>query len=538
MSAILSEEDLNDFISPGVACIKPVDNLSEKEEDAEVEIQTGKKGETVEVSKVDGSSKNLLEAQISLSDCLACSGCITSAEEVLVAQHSHNEFLKVLDDPQRGNKVFVASIAHQPRASLAAAYGVPVGVMDRLLVNFFTTQMGFSYVVGTELGRKLSLIEESKKIIERKESASGRGPLLSSVCPGLVLYVEKSHPYVIPYLSDTKSPQQITGCLLKNTVARELNVAPSDIFHLSVMPCFDKKLESARPEKDQNGNNQTRDVDFVITAKELINLIEENSPRFSLFPTNTKEILSGEYSNEQIQRKYAPQFWPYTDASWSSDEGSASGGYSYNYLAMMQAHLIAKDPRYVPENFLLKTVMGRNADIYELRLLYEGEICAQAAVVNGFRNIQNLIRKLKPSSSSSAGRTNLLASRRRAKVSKTPQQKAERDDEMTDASKCDYVEVMACPQGCINGGGQISSPPEVSDKAWIAETLLKYNDIPHSMDMLNWGYDIVQSLLSWTGQFCVESSISQSRLLQTWFHEVEKPDESQASNPVLVGNKW
>lgn len=544
MSAILSADDLNDFISPGVACIKPPAENTSKDpnnENGEVDIQIDNEGNPMEVSRLDGTATNLSPAQISLADCLACSGCITSAEEILVAQHSHNELLKALKEKKtnKTDKKFVASISHQSRASLATAYNLSVEEVDRLLINLFINQLGFSYIVGTSLGRKLSLIYEAQNIITKKE-ANVEGPTLSSICPGWVLYAEKTHPYVLPKISNTKSPQQITGCLLKTLAARDLGVSRENIYHLSIMPCFDKKLESARPEQGES-KTESNDVDCVLTAKELVTLLDEHSDEFTLFPPNVESILSAStVSITELYTKCAPINWPFVEISWSNDSGSTSGGYAYHYIRLTQAHLTIKNPSvYHSENFTTKTVSGRNSDIYELRLLYNGEAVASAAVVNGFRNIQNLVRKLKPSTKKSSIKVNPLAGRRRARMaskleSPSPMGDANAQD-AADASKCDYVEIMACPNGCINGGGQINPPADASEKDWLAKAAENYmNILPYDL-LSNDSNDLISKLIDWCESFCKEFKIDQNRLLKTWFHEVE---QSTDPNAILLGAKW
>ena len=129
-SAILSADDLNDFISPGVACIKPIETLPKDNASNPYEVTTEDKAQ----------AQNPAPASISLTDCLACSGCVTSAEAVLVSLQSHNEVLNTLDAhpsldvrsrlsnpqycPPSDAKVFVASVSPQVRASLAATYGI------------------------------------------------------------------------------------------------------------------------------------------------------------------------------------------------------------------------------------------------------------------------------------------------------------------------------------------------------------------------------------------------------------------------------
>ncbi|CUM67105.1 uncharacterized protein PRCAT00004794001 [Priceomyces carsonii] len=530
MSAILSADDLNDFISPGVACIKPINEekkLTERTSIGEVEIQIDENGKPLEISKIDGKQANLSPAQISLSDCLACSGCITSAEEVLVAQHSHNELVKVLQEKESGtcDKIFVASISHQSRSSLATAYNLSVEEIDRLLLNLLINQFGFSYVVGTAVGRKLSLLYEAQGIIEKKE-ANYEGPTLSSICPGWVLYAEKTHPHVLNRVSNIKSPQQITGCLLKSLAAQEQGVKRSEIYHLSIMPCFDKKLESARPEQE---DPETADVDCVLTAKELVTLLEQHQDRYLLFPSNFQSILNSSESISNLYRKASVPNWPFSELSWTNDSGSASGGYGFNYLIMTKIHLTLKYPDiYQEANFSLNTVAGRNTDVYEIRLMHDGKTVASSAVVNGFRNIQNLVRKLKPSNSTVV-KSNPLASRRRARMGASLS-----SQELADPSKCDYVEIMACPNGCINGGGQISPASGVNNKDWINKALENYATIPIT-DLSLSGNLSISSIMSWCQNFCRDFDISESRLLKTWFHELEPSNDP---NAVLLGAKW
>ena len=150
------------------------------------------------------------------------------------------------------------------------------------------------------------------------------------------------------------------------------------------------------------------DVDCVITAKELITLLEE-CPQYQLIPPTPQEELIGGgccLSMTEIYKQYAPPNWPFIEISWSNDSGSASGGYAYNYLTIYRNDLILKG--YDGNKFTINLINGRNPDIYEMRLMYNGENkekLASAAVVNGFRNIQNLVRKLKPNTGKTTNTT-------------------------------------------------------------------------------------------------------------------------------------
>lgn len=515
MSAILSADDLNDFISPGVACIKPVETPAVS---GEVEIQTDAAGNPLDISHIDNRAAALQPAQISLADCLACSGCITSAEEVLVAQHSHDQLVAAL---QKQDKVYVASISHQARASLAHAYGHSVEYMDHVLVDF-CRRLGFRYVVGTAVGRKLSMLQEADRTMALKAAGDWRGPILSSVCPGWVLYAEKTHPHVLPHMLPVKLPQQITGAILKTVVAADLGVARADVYHLAIMPCFDKKLESARPEVADDPADPlatVADVDCVLTAKELVNLVEASGTPMEAGSVDGAMLLAALYGS------CAPPSWPFKQLAWANDSGSASGGWAYNYLQLARRHLMRSDPlRYAAEAFAVEAIGGRNADLVELRLTHNGDKVASAAVVNGFRNIQNLVRRLKPAKPTKA---NPLAARRRARVAKS----TEVVEEAADASKCDYVEIMACPNGCINGGGQISAPLQAQEKEWLAEVGAAYDSIG-VVDLVTTP-ELVAQLVSWSAEF--EQRVPAPRLYTTRFAPVEKPTDPSA---ILLGAKW
>ncbi|GMF04005.1 unnamed protein product [[Candida] boidinii] len=195
MSAILSADDLNDFISPSVACIKPVEILNDNqkdndnningkirknkkidigyENDQDMEIQIDGKGNALEINK-KGESVKLDKAQISLSDCLACSGCITSSEEVLMEQHSYKELQKLitdnlkLDEFDENKKIFVLSISYQARSSISNAFNLNIEQTDKFLIYLFNNIFKFKKIIGLGLGKKLSFDKISNDIIQSK----------------------------------------------------------------------------------------------------------------------------------------------------------------------------------------------------------------------------------------------------------------------------------------------------------------------------------------------------------------------------------
>ncbi|KAI2623023.1 cytosolic Fe-S cluster assembly factor NAR1 [Hypomontagnella submonticulosa] len=476
MSAILSADDLNDFISPGVACIKPVETLP-----AAPPPTNNLEHEVI----LDGQPQagNAPPAEISLTDCLACSGCVTSAESILVSLQSHSELLGVLDSApglrlthQDGAfkvegldnpdaKLFVASVSPQTRASLAAATGRGVSERDagRMIAQLLQGpeglrtggkwNNGFTWVVDTNMAREACLVLGAEEALGDTGVAK---PILTSSCPGWVCYAEKQHAHVIPHISRVKSPQALMGTLLKSVISRKLGIAPSRIWHLAVMPCFDKKLEASREDFTDavwNGDGKpgkgTRDVDCVITSKEILMLTESrNIDFFTLSKAPIPSSLQVPFPDSILQQFLFPSI---PRRGQSDPLAGTSGGNLYYTLKYVSAqHPGSK----------IEVVRGRNVDVVEYTVKSAaGELIFKAARYYGFRNIQNLVRKLKP-----------------AKQSKMPGAKAgggiRRPAGKSAALEYAYVEVMACPGGCTNGGGQIKADdPIVLDRIGLGSKL-------------------------------------------------------------------
>ncbi|ANB13593.1 Nar1p [Sugiyamaella lignohabitans] len=523
MSTILSADDLNDFISPGVACIKPVE-VEKSNETGRAEIEIGIDGIPMEVSQDSGEKKSLKSAQISLSDCLACSGCITSAETVLVSMQSHSEVLSALEknsqlpvtSPDR--KIFVASISHQVRVSLAAAFDLSVSEVDNKLRDLLVTRLGFRYVIGTEIGRAIALEHAA---IEVSEKSSGTGPVLCSSCPGWTCYVEKTHAHMIPYLSKVKSAQQITGTLIKEIISRQTGIKKNNIYHVSIMPCFDKKLEAARAEFGEgnaDSEDEVRDVDCVITSKEIVQLLIEKDIPFESLSSQTLPQLS--------EKALSPDGWPYQH-QWLSHQGTSSGGYLEHVIARL-IHTRSKNP----SNTSIQVIPGKNADIVEYHVQEDGQTIARVAQIYGFRNIQNLVRKLKPASSSASGavrKSRVVVSRRAASSANGTHNSIVATQ---DPSKLDYVEVMACPGGCINGGGQIGKPDTVTAKEWKDKLEHLYSAIAQT--------EITRAQTNqWIEQLWLASHpTDMSRLLTANYQAIAPPEPTESTAAITLGTKW
>merc|ERR1711997_1006541 len=258
------------------------------------------------------------------------------------------------------------------------------------------------------------------------------GPVLTSTCPGWICYAEKTHgSWILPYISRVKSGQQIMGSIVKQHLSKKLQVSSSDIIHVAVMPCFDKKLEASRPDFTDQTTGQ-KEVDLVITTVEVEQMLNEDGyntlenviyQRDKSIDSLTK-VLKNSTSLEDIESKKI-----------YLNHGSGSGGHAENVLVMASKELFGKEISF--DDLKIKTL--KNSDFKEIILENSsGEAMLRFAIANGFRNIQNLVQKMK-------------------------------------RKKCTYdlVEIMACPSGCLNGGAQCKNSSEEKNssttKAHIAQ---------------------------------------------------------------------
>ncbi|KAI5780397.1 iron-sulfur cluster assembly associated protein Nar1 [Geopyxis carbonaria] len=437
MSAILSAEALNDFIAPSVACIKPVETLPPPPSGPPGEVSVLRDGE-------GPAADTRTTAQISLTDCLACSGCVTSSEAVLVQMQSHTEVLSALE--QFPARRFVALVSPQTRAALAAALGAGTSEAEvGNMIAHLLAGLGFRGVVDTGAFRRIALDYAAREALART-TETPKLPILASSCPGFICYLESTHPDLIPHLSAAKSPQAIGGTFVKALLIAEGAVqTPEDVYVVSIMPCFDKKLEGARGELTSAVwapdaiPEPARDVDCVITTRELLSLCDIKGVSFPALPRTPPEP-----SADTALSKNA------TIAAFlatTTPNGPAAAGTSGGSLAHILTALLATHP-----DASVRLQPGRNIDTldYILTPAAAGAAPIKLSRCYGFRNIQNLVRRLKP-----ARPKRVLPSFGKAPaasaVTRAPARVA--------ANKADtaaaYVEVMACPGGCTNGGGQI-----------------------------------------------------------------------------------
>ncbi|XP_017073840.1 probable cytosolic Fe-S cluster assembly factor GE22682 [Drosophila eugracilis] len=402
-SGALQLADMDDFITPSQICTKPISIDKAK-------TKTGSKitiNGDICFEEFENKKQNLKKVEISLQDCLACSGCITSSEGVLITQQSQDELLKVLRENSKikasgdcdNVRTIVFTVATQPLLSLSHRYQISAEKTARHLAGYFRS-LGADYILCTKVADDLALLECRQEFMERYHENKNL-TMLSSSCPGWVCYAEKTHGnFILPYVSTTRSPQQIMGVLVKQFLAKKLNIPGSRIYHVTVMPCFDKKLEASREDFFSKTNN-SRDVDCVITSVEVEQMLTED------------ERTLTQYDPEDLD-------WPWSDTRpnymvWAH-EATLSGGYAEHIFKFAAKELFNE---FTPKELEFKQL--KNRDFREIILEKNGKAVLKFAIANGFRNIQNLVQKLK-----------------RGKL-----------------VKYHFVEVMACPSGCINGGAQV-----------------------------------------------------------------------------------
>lgn len=269
-------------------------------------------------------------------------------------------------------------------------------------------------------------------------------PVLTSACPGWICYAEKTHPHVLRHLSRLKSPQALLGTLIKTTLSRILDISPENIWHLAIMPCFDKKLEASREELtdvywrggdgDVTNNKGIRDVNCVITTKELLLLADSTGINFSHLPRDPLSPTERTPFPDPMLHNFL--FPSIRQSCNTNPAGGTSGGYLYHILETF----VSQNP-----GSQIHTQRGRNSDVVEHQVIRDdGQVILKTARYYGFRNIQNLVRKLKPPKTSRMP----VANRKKA-ITGNNKPSSSSSTEYT------YIEVMACPGGCTNGGGQI-----------------------------------------------------------------------------------
>lgn len=297
------------------------------------------------------------------------------------------------------NMRVIAQIAPAVRVAIGEEFGMKAGEVTIGKIAAVMRKMGFDQIYDTALGADLTVIEESKEFISHLESGS-KLPLFTSCCPAWVKYAEQRYPQIAENISSCRSPQQMFGAVIKEQFRSMEKTDGRKNVVVAIMPCTAKKYEAIRPE---NFNNGEYDVDMVITTQELAMMIKELGIAFN------------DIDDEALDM-------PFGLASGAGVIFGASGGVAEAVLR----HCISDKSSLALKNLAFVGVRGMQG-VKEAEAEVNGKK-ARIAVVHGLKNVDNLLKSI-----------------------------------IKGEKSYDFVEVMACPGGCIGGGGQ-PIPQSFNDK--------------------------------------------------------------------------
>ena len=400
---------------------------------------------------------------------------------MLITLQSHNEvlaYIKAQTSPTpTDTRTPIISISPQTLASLSASISansgqppLPLLTLLRRIRSFLVQPRNGGWRVwDTTFSRHLSLRETR---IEYEQRSKGKGkekaslPILASACPGWVCYAEKAQGDLLPLLSNVRSSQGIMGALVKQWWASKLGIQPDQVYHVTAMPCYDKKLEASRSDF-YNSVHSTRDTDCVLTTGELDLLLQDLG--FDPLVPSSLELDSAGPTQSIDDRLSSP--WP----ELLNHAGSSSG----SYLSTIITHMSTSHPN--PTRVITREIRGSADNVeYLLEDTVTGEVIFKGSKCYGFRNLQNLVRKVGKETgigkgARGAGKLSAAVAARRRKArtgageistpatgTATPTDGGLNAEGVNlklalsrDEKKLDFVEVMACPSGCVNGGGQM-----------------------------------------------------------------------------------
>ncbi len=337
---------------------------------------------------------------ISMADapCIYCGQCIVACP--VGALHEKEETDKVWAAIQDPSKHVVMQVAPAVRAAIGEEFGLPIGTRATGKMFAAMKRLGADKVYDTNFGADLTIMEEGTELLNRIQNG-GVLPMITSCSPGWIRFCEFYYPEFIPNLSTCKSPHEMEGAVIKTYYAQKNNIDPKDIVVVSVMPCTSKKTEAAR-EQLVNADG-LKDVDIVITTRELARMIREAGMDFNSLPDEgPDQDLMGEYTGAAVIF-------------------GATGGVMEAAVRTVADILEEKD---LPE-FEYKAVRGVDADIKEAELTLGGKNI-RVAVAHSTAAARKLLDSIKDGS----------------------------------APEYTFIEIMGCSGGCVCGGGQPQVPAQ------------------------------------------------------------------------------
>ncbi len=338
--------------------------------------------------------------------CVNCGQCLVHCPFDRIQELSMVDYVKqAIEDPQ---KHVVIQFAPSVRVGLGESFGMPEGTPVEGKMLAAARRIGIDTVHDTCFGADMTIMEEGFELVGRVYhalglevdgvTASGPLPQFTSCCPGWVSYAEKHYPDMLDHLSSARSPMMMQGAVTKVYFAEKMGIDPANIFNVAVMPCTAKKFECTRPEFIASGFD---DQDAVITTREYAQMIKDAGVDFASLPDEGPDSLMGESTGAGI--------------IFGNTGGVMEAALRSAYEIMSGDTLVNVDITDVRgQDFVRSATIP--IPIKELG----GEIVdVKVGIVSGSKNVDQLMQDVRD-------------------------------------GKSDYVfiEVMNCPQGCINGGGQ------------------------------------------------------------------------------------
>ena len=322
------------------------------------------------------------------SPCILCGQCVNVCPTGALMEKSE---IDKVDEARRAGKYLVVQTAPAIRATLGEEFGYKIGTPVTGQMVAALRRLGFNKVYDTNFGADLTIMEEANELLARIKDG-GVLPMITSCSPGWINYAEYYYGDQLDHLSSCKSPHQMQGAIIKSYFAEKNGLKPEDIFVVSIMPCTAKKFEKERPQLQKNG---IKDVDAVLTTRELAKLIKRSGINFAKLPNEEfDQDLMGEYTGAGVIF-------------------GATGGVMEAALRTAYHELTGKEYEAV-EFTAVRGMQG----LKEATLNIAGSEI-KIAVASGMRNAKVLM-----------------------------------DEIRSGKSPYTFIEIMGCPGGCVNGGGQ------------------------------------------------------------------------------------
>ena len=296
-------------------------------------------------------------------------------------------------------KHVVVQTAPSIRATLGECFGMPIGTNAEGKMVAALRRLGFDKVFDTDFAADLTIVEEANELVQRITNG-GVLPMITSCSPGWVKFCEYYYPDFIDHLSSCKSPQQMAGAVIKTYYANKMGIDPKDIVSVSVMPCTAKKFEIGRPDQSAAG---VPDVDVALTTRELARMIERAGLKFAMLPDEEFDSPLGEDTGAAVIF-------------------GATGGVMEAALRTANDWLTGKD------NLDVDFTAVRGTDSIKEATVNINGSDIKVAVASGATAAQAVMEKIK-----------------------------------NGEADWTFIEIMGCPGGCVNGGGQPIQPQYVRD---------------------------------------------------------------------------